>query len=620
MTKKNNKQSSSEERDYKQEIVYRSGTINRDAIDEENRTITLSFSSDEPVARFDLRNGEHFEVLGHEEGEIDQSFISSGRAPLLLNHDQKNQIGVVQSVEVSEGRSRALVKVSKSIAATEIWQDVIDGIRGNASVGYLVLQQEEEKEKRDGIKVMRVTQWRPIEVSLVSIPADESVGVGRSQTEGDAEEKTNNVKEITKMTEKKDTPTVDVEAVTREARSNEQARIRDINSIASTFGLEDKAVEFINNEKEASDFRDYALEVVAERTAKAAVKETRQDNELDLTKKEVKQFSVTRILRAMASPTSLKLRNEAAYELEVSQASMDLCGIEREGITIPHAILTRVLTAGGAATGEEFVGDDIQGGSLIELLRNKALVASLGVTSMSGLRGNVSIPKHITSGTAGWLDPENTAASDSTQGTGNVQLTPKTIGGSSEISRQFQNQSSVNAEQFVINDLLAAIGLAVDLAVFYGSGAAGQPSGIENQVTQVVTRFAGAVPTRNEIIILETEVDTGNALVGNLHYVTDPGTRGALKNTTEDAGSGQFVWKSDNTLNGYDAQVSSQITSGDVFFGNFADVIVASWGGLSVQLDPFTGGRAGTIRVNVLQDADIAIRHLESFAYNNDTA
>lgn len=615
------------------EVVYRTIAITRDAIDEETRTIALAFSSEEPYARYNMSDGEYFEVLGHKDGEMDTSFIGSGRAPLLLDHDKKNQIGVVTSVEVSEGRARALVKVSRSKAATEIWNDIVDGIRGNVSVGYYVTKQQEVKEKtRDGKKVIRAVEWRPIEVSIVSIPADETVGIGRATNKqenevdavkqtADTEEIANRNGEIIMSDKNKETPEVklDIEGIKHEAAQAEQARVREIAGLGARFAMTSEADEFVKNNKKAEEFRSYVLENMETKTASTEVKEDRSDASIGLTTKEVRSFSIMRALRTIAYPSSTKARSEAGFEYEVSKAAMEQCGIENEGVMIPHEVLTRVLTAGGSATGDEFVGTDIQGGSLIELLRNKALVASLGVTSLSGLRGNVSIPKHVTSGSAGWVDPENAGAADSTQGTGQIVLTPRTIGASSEMSRQFINQSSVNAEQFVQNDLLAAIGLAVDLAVFYGSGASGEPTGIQNAVTQVVARFANAVPTRGEIITLETEVDTANALLGNVHYVCDAAMRGALKNAVEDTGSGQFVYKSDNTLNGYDTQVSNQITDGDLFFGNFADVILASWGGLSIQLDPFTGGRSGTIRINILQDADIAIRHAESFAWNNDT-
>jgi HK97 family phage prohead protease len=137
----------------------------------EDRRINMSISSEMPVERMG-----GMEILEHSEGSVDLSFLNSGRAPLLLDHDPTQQIGVVESVSLDGAarKLRAQVRFGKNGRAAEVYDDIVDGIRGNVSVGYYV----KKVAKMDG--GYRATSWQPLEVSIVSIPADSSVGVGRS--------------------------------------------------------------------------------------------------------------------------------------------------------------------------------------------------------------------------------------------------------------------------------------------------------------------------------------------------------------------------------------------------------------------------------------------------------
>jgi HK97 family phage prohead protease len=158
-----------EERDIDGAIKYRTIDLSRASyIDEEKRMVRIGVSSEEPVERsFGM------EVLGHSEGDINMEFISSGRAPLLLDHDMTKQIGVIEEFKLDESakRTTALVRFGKSALAREIFDDVKDGIRMNISVGYRIDKMERIKE--DDEEYYRAS-WTPMEVSSVSVPADQS--------------------------------------------------------------------------------------------------------------------------------------------------------------------------------------------------------------------------------------------------------------------------------------------------------------------------------------------------------------------------------------------------------------------------------------------------------------
>lgn len=145
------------------------------ALDREARTVELAFSSTAPVERW---FGE--EILDHAAASVRMERIRDG-APLLLDHSSRQQIGVIDSARIdADGVGRAQVRFSRGALGEEILQDVADGIRTKVSVGYLVHQMDLEASGDDGDRY-RITDWEPMEVSIVSIPADASVGVGRAQ-------------------------------------------------------------------------------------------------------------------------------------------------------------------------------------------------------------------------------------------------------------------------------------------------------------------------------------------------------------------------------------------------------------------------------------------------------
>jgi HK97 family phage prohead protease len=161
-------------------IEYRSIEIRKSDVNTDERTIELSFSSEEPYERY-----WGIEILDHSKESVVIDRLNNA-APLLLHHDNRDQIGVVEKAWVDDRRGKALVRFSRSARAEEIYQDVLDGIRRNVSVGYIIHEMILEKEE-EGMETYRVKRWEPLEISIVPVPADNSVGVGRSKTIKDKE-------------------------------------------------------------------------------------------------------------------------------------------------------------------------------------------------------------------------------------------------------------------------------------------------------------------------------------------------------------------------------------------------------------------------------------------------
>ena len=575
-------------------------------LDEEKRIVRIGVSSEEPVERsFGM------EVLGHSAEDINMEFISSGRAPLLLDHDMEKQIGVIEEFKLDETakRTTAVVRFGKSALAREVFEDVADGIRMNISVGYRV-DKLTRMNKDD--ETYYKAQWTPMEVSSVSVPADQSrlVGVGRSKDK----QTINNIEVITM--ENKDINLDEVRTQTiDEAKAEFKRNSKEIIDLAARHNKRDLADKAISDGISVEEFRGVLLENISNNTPL----ETPSD--IGMSKEEVREFSLVKAIRAMANPSDRKAQEDAAFEFECSREAARQYGKDAQGIMLPAEVL-RTWSKRDINTGDDstLIAEDYRGGDFIDVLRNSSSVLAAGATTLQGLQGNVVIPKKTAASSAGWIATEGNAASESEFTSGSVTMTPRVIGAFTDATRLLLQQSSLDIENLIRDDLTKSIATAIDLGALAGSGSSGQPTGIKNTSGINTTTFAAANPTFAEIIAMESEVANDNGLVGNLGYICKPSDYGTLKTTSKDTGSGQFVVEPDGNMNGYNVVRSNQVTAGDFFFGNFADLLVGFYGGLDITVDPYSLSNTGSIRIVALQTMDVAVRHAVSFCVSNDGA
>ena len=612
-------------------VLYRAATLGN--INEEARTVELAFSSEIAVDRYFGA-----EILDHDKKSVVLDFLKSGRAPLLADHDPEKQIGVIEHAEISKDRvGRAVVRFGKGAQSDAYFQDVKDGIRANISVGYRIHQMILEEES-EGNAVYRITKWEPLEISLVAIPADQSVGIGRSADEKRAIE----ILTPQSQTEKKPmnneanaanaavaaSPAVTEAAIRATFQRENEARTNEIVALGKRHNMADKAMEFVATGKTADEFRTFVLENIGKI---APIDAARTDTSIGLTDKEIKKFSLMRAINAMANPHDLRAQEAARFERETSDAAAKRYGKTAQGFMIPTEILKRDLLVGTATAGGHTVQTDLNHGSFIEVLRNAMILSKLGATFLPDLQGQVAIPRQTGGATAYWV-AENGAPTESQQAFDQVPLQPKTVGGFTDISRKLLLQSSIDVEQFVQNDLAKVLGLAIENGAINGTGSSNQPTGVLNVagIGSVAGGTNGAAVTWQNIVDLEAAVATANADVGNLGYLTNAKQRGKFKGITKTSPATSFIWDGGETpVNGYGCGISnivpSNLTKGSssgicsaILFGNWADLIIGMWGGLDLLVDPYTGSTAGTVRVVALQDVDIAVRHPESFAAMKD--
>ena len=614
----------------------RSLLVERQAIDEAARTATLAFASETPYERY-----WGIEILDCTSSAMRTGRLRSG-ANLLCDHDSTDVVGVVESVEIGADRvGRAVVRFGKSARAEEVWQDVRDGIRRSVSFGYMI-HKAVLVETKDGVETYRVTDFEPFEISLVSIPADANVGLGRSAipaqedkslcvtvsvevevedpAEDAAEDATEAAAAPAETVTPASTPSQQEKTMTEIVVSEQRNHAAEISKVASTIpGGAEMAMSAIQRGLTVEAFQREALEKLSAKPIPTA--------DVGLSSSEVKRYSVMRAINALANPGDAAVQRAAAFERECSEAASAKMGKQARGFMVPYEVQKRDLVQGTPTAGGNLVQTDLLAGSFIDALRNAMVLSGLGVRMLTGLQGQIAIPKLTGAATAYWV-AENTAPTESQQTVGQVTMSPKTVGAFTDISRRLINQSSLDVESMVQNDIATVLGLAIQQAAINGSGASNQPSGLLTLVTPgVLGGTNGLAPAWSHQVALETAVAVANANVDNMAYLTNAKVRGKLKSTEKATGTtGNFIWSEGATpINGYKAAITNAVpsnlvkgTSGAVcsaiLFGNFNDLIIGMWGGLDLMVDPYTGSTAGTVRVVALQDVDVAVRNVESFA------
>jgi HK97 family phage major capsid protein len=620
----------------------RSMGIDSPTLDAEKRTITFPFSSEMPVDRWFGS-----EVLSHRSDAVDLSRLNDG-APLLYNHDPGQLIGVIERAWIENGRGYATARFSQNDLGQQVMRDVQDGIMRNVSVGYRIMEMNGDGESEGADNAtFTATRWMPYEISAVSIPADNTVGIGRSEDVNSMAEATTTEAPAQEAAVSNPTPQqreinmseINIDSERKEAVAAERSRISSIIAWGEKFSQADLARQLVESGRSTEEAQGVFLEKLG------AKQETIDQGvgSVELTTKEQRNYSLVRAINASISGNW----SEAGLEREISAEIERKTGRATSGFFMPHNLEMRAAYAVGAAnTGGNLVATNLLAGSFIDVLRNNALIMNLGPTMLTGLVGNVAIPRQ-TAQTATYWVTEASSITEAEATFDQVTLSPKQIGARSQYSRLALQQTTPDIEAIVRNDLARVMALGIDKAAISGSGSSGQPTGILNQsgIGSVAMGTNGAALTNSstsstsgldQLIQLERAVDVANALNGNLSYLTNAKVLSAIKQLK--TSYGEYLWTSvdGNTVNGTPInvngypmyrsnQVSSALTKGSgtglsaLIFGDFSQLVIGMWGALEVLPNPYGSGyNAGSVDIRAMQTCDIAVRHAESFAAITD--
>jgi HK97 family phage major capsid protein len=434
----------------------------------------------------------------------------------------------------------------------------------------------------------------------------------------------------------------DINEAAAAAVVQERERVTTISALMKQHSMpESLTSELINSGASVEAARDAVLERIAEKgtfTPGKAVDTARAD--VGLSTKEVQRYSFMKVAQYLADPNP-RTAAAAGFELEVSNAAAAKHERSPSGVLIPWDVLKGTPRA-AAETPGQVVGTFGDGGALvgtqrldasfIDLIRNRSAILSSGVTMLTGLSGNVEIPKKLSSSTYYFVG-ENVDVANSKLGFGLVNMIPRTIGVRVPISRRMMIQSSPDIENLVRSDMAESVALGMDYTAIYGTGNNGQPLGI------LGTTGIGSVPLSTtapsvqkafpanlgggshycgewgNYVDLETALAANNLDAGSMRYIANSVVRGALKQTLRAAAAGaDYIMTDAGTVNGYGFTVSNQMQTNDVLFGNMQDAVIGMWSGLDVTIDPYTQSASGQVILTVHQDFDVAVRRPQSFA------
>ncbi len=359
------------------------------------------------------------------------------------------------------------------------------------------------------------------------------------------------------------------------------------------------------------------------------------DLNIGMSQKEVKNYSLMRAIRAAAdSSSNPRAWDAAGLELEASRAVAEKLGRDPQGFFVPWEIQNAGLRrpsntqkAGDPTSGGYLVATEMMADSFIDVLRNSMVLKQAGARVMTGLIGDVEIPKKTATSTAYWVG-EGNAPTKSALTFGQVTARPRTVAAYAQLTRKLLKQATPDAEMLIRDDIAQTLALAADKTALFGAGSANEPLGIAytTGIGAVVGGTDGANPDWSDIVDLEGEIALENALVGKLGYITNTKVQAFLKKTRHNAtyGDRYLMDPNDRALNGHPMYVTNQVPStlvkgsssacSAILFGNWDDLVFLYWGGLDVIVDPYTNSTSGDVLITSMQDMDIVIRRPQSFA------
>lgn len=651
-------------------------TTRADSLDPEKRTLRAIMTTESPVPMIDWERWEMVPEILRADG-----MQAPAQVPFLNAHRRSEVCDVIGSVRDFASTADAVegtATFARTDDAEEAFLLVSDGHITDVSVGYEVVAKTYIKPgetvtlngKAYTGPVNVVTSWKLKELSLVPVGADPSAKIRAAINEflnppaepaRQQQERKPMTVEVTDLPV--DTIKINESQLRNESAKAERDRITEISAMCAKHKIADETrAKLIQDGTSIEMARGIVLDELTKRSGPAAPAANMGDGFApDMTDRERQRYSFMKAIRAAMTQNW----RSAGFELEVSNAiaktmgraageSNDGPGI---GLYVPtnipwyshdgsraiqnvRALDNYVGTAGTGTTGGTTVATNLLAGNFIDILRNKARVAQLGATMLSGLVGNVDIPRQTGASTAAWQSSESATFSQTALTFDKISLAIKTLGALNLMSRNLLMQSTPDAERLVLADLVAVIALAIDLAALSGAGSGGVPRGISNTsgIGSVVGGTDGAAITIDHLIDLETKVTAANVNEENLAYLVNAKTVGALKKLKST--TGQYLWTNSplgqragtpGEINGYPVartnQARSTLTKGasssicsEVYFGDWSNVIIAEWGVLELLVNPFDQRAydVGGLLVRVLQSVDIGIRLPASFSVMSD--
>ncbi|HCO5305375.1 TPA: phage major capsid protein [Escherichia coli] len=633
----------------------------------------IAFSSEQPYQRqfWDEQNQEMVvldEILVHTPEAVDLSRLNNN-APLLFNHNFDNHIGVVCNARIdADNVGRALVKFSKhGTLANDIRNKVIEGTMEKISVGYDIKEYHIDYTKGQLI----VTKWAPFEISFVTVPADDSVGLNRSlntitvnlgakrdmtkeQIEEIKEEQEPAQVEETPVEENKE-PEVE-ETQERQVEENEEnENLEDGKDAEHPESVDDdsstvRETEEVKEEREAAPVEEEKTEEVAERSEEDELEIREIARELNIDDSELaralaikdmtpeafrtkalnnlvnaqrnneqqikdskmeKTFDLNNVIRSLVDGEALGA-NEAEFSAMAATATMQRGRAARGGsVFVPAAALRAAADGNTKATLTAVTDEKLLTESYIEMLLPASCLGRLGVTVLSGLNSPIAVPKMTASSVDafGFVD-ENGAAPESKAEFANVKMAPKTFAGGNPISR-LSLKTVPNIATLITDHINKSVRIKLEQLILSDKENARGPAGLVKQLVDGgrVTKKA-AFSYKDFLKEIAALTDAG-VPAQSIKFAMSGATAAELESTLKDNGVSGYIIEN-GKLAGYEVVTSGVIPADHIVLGDFSGIIVGEWGGLELDLDDSTYRAQSAIVPRVWLDLDYVVAQPEA--------
>ncbi|EGD9227280.1 major capsid protein [Shigella sonnei] len=624
----------------------------------------IAFSSEQPYQRrfWDEQNQEMVvldEILVHTPEAVDLSRLNNN-APLLFNHIFDNHIGVVCNARIdADNVGRALVKFSKhGTLANDIRNKVIEGTMEKISVGYDIKEYHIDYAKSQLI----VSKWIPHEISFVTVPADDSVGLNRSlntitvnleakrdmtkeQEPAQVEEtpvEENKEPEVEKTQERPveenkkdenledgkdakhpesvddDSPTVREEEVKKEreaapvkeektekvAERSEEDEL-EIREIARELNINDEELERALAIKDMTPeaFRTKALNKIA--TAQRNNEQQIKDSNME------KTFDLNNVIRSLVDGDVLGA-NEAEYSAMAATATMQRGRAARGGSVFVPAAAMRAAAAGNTKADLTAITDEkLLTESYIEMLMPESVLGRLGVTVYSGLTAPTAIPKMTKSSVDafGFVD-ENGAAPEGKAEFANVKLSPKTFAGGNPISRQ-SIKTVPGIATLITDHINQAVRIKLEQLILSDKDNERGPAGLVKQLVDASRVTKKAAFSYKDFLKEIAQLTDAGVPAQAIKFAMSGATAAELESTLKDNGVSGYIIEN-GKLAGYDVVTSGVIPADHIVLGDFSGITIGEWGGLELDMDDTTYRAQSAIVPRIWVDLDYVVTQPEA--------
>ncbi|EEX9145435.1 phage major capsid protein [Escherichia coli] len=633
----------------------------------------IAFSSTQPYQRqfWDEQNQELVvldEILVHTPEAVDLSRLNNN-APLLFNHNFDNHIGVVCNARIdADNVGRALVKFSKhGTLANDIRNKVIEGTMEKISVGYDIKEYHIDYAKSQLI----VSKWIPHEISWVTVPADDSVGLNRSLNTitVNLEAKRDMTKEQIEQVKDEEKEVAQVEETPVEENKEsevEETQERQVEENEENENLEDgkdaehpesvdddsstvREAEEIKEEREAAPVEEEKIEEVAERSEEdeEEIREIARELNIDdeelkraLANKEMtpeafrtkalnnitnaqrnneqikdskmeKTFDLNNVIRSLVDGEALGA-NEAEFSAMAATATMQRGRAARGGSVFVPAAAMRAAAAGNTKADLTAITDEkLMTESYIEMLMPESVLGRLGVTVYSGLNAPTAIPKMTKSSVDafGFVD-ENGAAPESKAEFANVKLSPKTFAGGNPISRQ--SLKTVPGIATLITDHInKAVRIKLEQLILSDKENARGPAGLVKQLVDGGRVEKKAAFSYKDFLKEIAKLTDAGVPAQAIKFAMSGATAAELESTLKDNGVSGYIIEN-GKLAGYEVVTSGVIPADHIVLGDFSGITIGEWGGLELDMDDTTYRAQSAIVPRIWVDLDYVVTQPEA--------